>query len=442
MPREERLKPARTDRRGAIYLLYDVSLHLAGLVLLTWVGLRALVSPSFRRGLEGRLGGGRFLAGEGPCLLLHGVSVGEIRAARPLVDAILRAHSRTRVVISSTTIGGREVAVRTFPDRDVVTYPIDLAWACRRFLKRIQPTGVILMELEIWPNFLRECERAGIPVAIVNGRITERSANGYLKVHRFLPQFDRIRLYGAQNERYARRFRSLPVSPRRVEVTGNLKYDVLPSRKQDEEYRQSPWPAWIGGRTALAFGSTHPPEELDLLKAARRFPELEALLWLVAPRHPRRVGKLEGEVRRACPGRPVLRRSRLTGREPLPDGSILLVDTLGELEMVYRSAKAAFVGGSLVPHGGQNVLEPAALGCPVAVGPHTENFSEEVELLLQAGGILRAETPAALLELMADWLRDPAAAETCSRAALQALSEQQGAAQATLDALARAGLLG
>ncbi|MFQ5748116.1 MAG: 3-deoxy-D-manno-octulosonic acid transferase [Planctomycetota bacterium] len=441
MPREERLKPPRSDRRGGIYLLYDVGLHLAGIVALPWIGLRALCSPSFRRGLAGRLGGGPLLAGEGSCLLLHGVSVGEIRAARPLVEAILRTHPRTRVVLSSTTNGGREVAARTFPVQDVVTFPIDLAWACRRFLKRIQPTGVILMELEIWPNFLRECERAGVPVAIVNGRITERSANGYLKVHRFLPQFDRIRLYGAQNERYAGRFRSLPVAPQRIEVTGNLKYDVLPSRKQDQEYRRSPWPAWIGGRDALAFGSTHHPEELELLKAARGIPELEAALWLIAPRHPRRAGRLEGEIRSACPGRPVLRRSRLAAQEPLPSGAILLVDTLGELELVYRSAKAAFVGGSLVPHGGQNVLEPAALGCPVVVGPHTENFREEVDTLLRAGGIRRAETPAALLELMADWLRDPAAAETCSRAALQALSGQQGAVHATLDSLTRAGLL-
>ena len=195
----------RAPRDGA-YLIYDALLFLAGLLLLPWVGVRALFSRDFRRALPGRLGYAPDMPAAERRILIHGVSVGEVKAARPLILALHAAHPECELVVCSTTPSGRETARRIFPELSVVTYPLALPRACRRFLERVKPTSVIILELEIWPNFLRACNRLDVPVAIANGRITERSMSGYLRVQRLLPQFDRIRMYGVQNERYAERF--------------------------------------------------------------------------------------------------------------------------------------------------------------------------------------------------------------------------------------------
>ncbi|TAH38560.1 MAG: 3-deoxy-D-manno-octulosonic acid transferase [Planctomycetota bacterium] len=425
--------------RDSAYWLYDGLLWLAGLVLAPLALIRAAVSPVYRRALPGRLGFGPVLAGGARRLLLHGVSVGEVKAMRPLVAELQVRRPDLQLVLSSTTSGGRETARRLFPGLEVVTYPLDLPFAVVRFLRRVRPSAVVLMELEIWPNFLRHCTRAAVPVAIVNGRITDRSVQGYRRVQRFLPQFDRIRLYGVQNERYAERFRALHVPPDRIVVTGNLKYDNLPQAADEAAFRASPWPAWVAGRPAVALGSTHEPEERDILAAAGDWGR--NLLWIVVPRHPRRAARLRKELAGVAAGRPVLLRSELRPGQAVAEGAVLVVDSFGELEHVYRACSMAFVGGSLVAHGGQNVLEPAALGRPAAVGPHTENFADEVALLEAAGGLARVGDARALVGLLAVWLREPRRAASAGEAAADALAVRRGAATCTLQALEQARLL-
>ncbi len=430
-----------SENRGGAFLAYNLLLYLGGALLAPWILWRCAREPAFRRGLPARLGWAAKTPAcdEGP-LLLHGVSVGEVKALRPLVRLLRARHPQLPLAISSSTPGGLATARAAYPDIPVLAYPVDLPGATRRFLERARPRAVVLAELEIWPNFLRRCHARGIPVAIVNGRITESSVRGYRRVQRWLPRFDRIALYGVQNERYAASFRALDVPPERVVVTGNLKYDNLPTTEEDAAYRASPWPQWTSAAPLLVWASTHAPEEEQLARAWARSPARDAAVVAVVPRHPKRSEELAAALARAVEG-PVLRRSALQPGAAVPPGSLLLVDSFGELESVFRACRAAFLGGSLIPHGGQNVLEPGALGVPVVVGPHTENFSEECELLEQAGGLRRAADAAEVLRCLEGWLADPAAARRAGIAGAAALATRQGSAESTLAALARAMIL-
>ncbi len=440
------------ERRRGVYLLYQLVLGVGSLLLIPWVLSRLLFQPGFRSGLPQRLG---FLEPLPPApkrVLLHGVSVGEVKALRPLIHLLQRERPDYELVVSSTTPSGLQTARQAFPDLQTVHFPLDFNGSTRRFLKRVAPTAVILAELEIWPNFLRQCNRREIAVAIVNGRITERSMGGYQRVQKLLPQFDRIHQYCVQNQRYADRFLALDVPPNSVVVTGNLKYDSLPQGLAEPV---SPWAEMIDGRPAVVLASTHEPEEEQVLTALQRTADMPAALWIVVPRHPHRAAKLEAVLQKAAPDRQVILRSRWgqgesnsgsnsdsnDGGGALPDNSILLVDTFGELEGIYSAVSLAFVGGSLIEHGGQNVLEPAAFGLPVVVGPHTDNFVEEVQLLADAGGLQGAEDEAVLLECVRNWLTDPLQAKKAGMAGQAALDSRRGAAQTTFTALTTAGIL-
>ncbi|MBT3341018.1 MAG: hypothetical protein HOM34_05940 [Planctomycetes bacterium] len=426
-------------RRGS-YFLYDLALGLAALLLLPFVALRSLLSISFRQGVRERMGFVPSLQSQ-PRVLLHGVSVGEVRAMRPLVAELRLQYPDLDFVISSTTRSGIETAHKVFPHLTVVRFPVDLRGVVSRFLKRVKPTSVILVELEIWPNFLRACDHMDIHVAILNGRITEKSIRGYRRVQRFLPQFDRIALYGVQNDAYAQRFRSLNVPPDRIRILGNLKYDMLPTEQDALEWLQSPWKQWLGGASNLALASTHESEEVDWLTALAAEPRFDAYRLVVVPRHPKRVEGLLPRLQAAAPQRQVLLRSQLQEGKSLPQDAILLVDTFGELELIFRSSQVAFLGGSLIPHGGQNVLEPAALGCPVLIGPHFENFIEEVELLQACGGLKVGECVPDLIEFALNWLEQPDCAIAAGQLAAEVLTSRRGSSRKCCQALAAAGLL-
>ncbi len=430
------------ETRSGAFFAYGLLLYLAALLLLPMILWRCARSPGFRRALPGRLG----FAARTPTealrpLLLHGVSVGEIKALRPLVQLVRARRPQLPIALSSTTPAGLATARAAYPDLAVLAYPADLPGATRRFLERVRPRAVVLAELEIWPNFLGGCHARGIPVAIVNGRITEASVRGYRRVQRWLPRFDRIALYGVQNERYASGFSELEVPRERVVVTGNLKYDNLPTAAEDEQFRASPWARWSAGTPLVVFASTHDPEERELARAWAASPARDRAIAAFVPRHPERSDRLFVELQKLHPG-PLRRRSELSLNDTLTAGTLLLVDTFGELESAFRGARVAFLGGSLLPHGGQNVLEPAALGVPVIVGPHVQNFSEEVLLLEEAQGLLRASDAAGVIRCVESWLADPEAARRAGRAASDALASRRGAAESTFAALERAGILG
>ena len=422
-------------------MLYDLLLLLAGLLLLPFVAWRVLRSRDFRRSLPQRFGFVPHLPAAPGRVLLHGVSVGEVKALRPLVLEFQQQYPDRDLVIASSTPTGLAAARSLYTDLQVVAYPLDLPGAGRRFLARVKPTLVVLAELEIWPNFLRSCAILKIEVAIVNGRITERSMSGYRRVQRWLPQFERIALYGVQNQRYAERFHKLSVPKDRIVVTGNLKYDNLPTATDDLAFQASVWRGWSQTAQMVVWASTHEPEELQLLQAWLQHPASVKFVAIVVPRHPRRSGALLQQLQREMGARPLLRLSDCRERVQLPAGAVLLVDAFGALEAIYRGVRGAFLGGSLVAHGGQNMLEAAAVGVPVVVGPHTENFLEEVAKLAAGDGLKVVKDPAEVVEWLILWLQNPEIAAICGRNATKTLESERGAAQSTILALQKSGLL-
>lgn len=382
---------------------------------------------------------GRFppLLGNRPRVWVHGVSVGEVKNLARLIEGVEARHPEVDIVVSATTPTGFSLAQRLYPGRTVVRYPLDFGLFPGRALDRVEPRCVLLMELEIWPNFLQAAARRSIPVAVVNGRISERSFRGYRLARGLLPQFDWIERYCVQNNTYRERLMALGVAAERIAVTGNMKYDGVARRGAEADSLRLR--RWLAPDDQLVFvcGSTHPREEEWIQE---RLASVAARLGVpvrlvVAPRHPERaVAVAEGLTAR---GAAVLRWSEVD--EPLPQldpRHVLLVDTIGQLEAFYGACDVAFVGGSLVPHGGQNMLEPAALGRAVVFGPYTSNFRTDVELLLEAGAVVQVPDAAGLGRALESLFRDPALRAELGARAVALIRGNQGATARTLDLIA------
>ncbi len=359
---------------------YDLCYLLALLLGSPYVLYKMVTSRRWRAGLWERFGGVPRREGAAPCLWIHGVSVGEVLAAKTLVERIHREMPGWEVAVSTTTRTGQEVARRHYPGCLTFYYPLDFSFATERVLRRVRPDAVLLMELEIWPNFLLSTSRRGVPVFLVNGRISEKSMRGYRLLQHFIPEpMDRIGLYCVQTPAYEARFRALGVPAERLFVTGTMKFDTV--ALEDAEGLRDRFAASLGfpdGDWVLVAGSTHAGEEAAVLRAFRPVADADPRARLVlAPRHLERLEAVEAEARAA--GFEAVRRTRL----PAPGGAprVVVLDTMGELASVYAVADLVFVGGSLVPHGGQNVMEPAGLGKPVLTGRHTWNFEEAVARL-------------------------------------------------------------
>ena len=422
--------------RALLHAAYDV-LWLAGLVVgAPYFFVRGLFDAPFRRMARERL-----VLGAPPPprsrrrVLIHGVSVGEVKGCAPLVRLFSEREPDVEIVISATTETGLEVARQVFPSHSIVRFPIDLSLSVGRFLRQVQPDLVVLVELEIWPNFLRECNRRGVPVAVVNGRITERSYRRYHWFRRTLPQFNRISLFCVQLEEYAERFRGLGGAPERVVVTGNMKADGLfrdptPERARKVEELRGLLGARTGQITVVA-GSTHSPEEGWFVEAARR--ALPGARLVVVPRHPVRAADVRRDI--AALGIEPQFLTELRRGSRVDPARPLVVDTIGELEALYALADIVFVGGSLIEHGGQNMLEPAAQGCAVVWGPHVQNFRQEAALLESAGACRRVADRAELGRVLAELGADSAERERMAEAARRAVALQKGATELTLTAL-------
>ncbi|MCM2356562.1 MAG: 3-deoxy-D-manno-octulosonic acid transferase [Geobacteraceae bacterium] len=397
-----------------IHLVYDIALWLALPLVLAYHFFRSVRRnrPAAFAERFGAIAPGdlALLGGQRP-ILVHAVSVGETIAVRPLLKALKERFPDSKIVLSNGTETGRSIA-RTLPEADLCIYfPFDYRFAVRRLLGRIRPSLILVVETEIWPNFLRSAREMGVPAVLVNGRISDRSFGRYLCLRRFfaviLGDFARFCM---QTEEDARRIVAIGAPPDRVEVARNLKYDlaVAPSSAAGKAELRNGFriPPDVPVFTA---GSTHQGEEEAAISAYRLLLArgLELLLVL-APRHPERVPQVAELLRRA--GIPFTLRSQLAGRTALfRPGEALLVDTVGELLRFYDVSELVFVGGSLVPTGGHNVLEPASLRVPVLFGPHMSNFREAAALILSCGGGLQvrdgAELAAALEELLKDETR-------------------------------------
>lgn len=390
--------------------------------------------PGYREGFRERMGHVPRTTSTRPVIWIHGVSVGEIKAAGTLIEQLAADYAHAELVISSTTPAGHALARRLHPDRRVIFYPLDFARFPRRALDRIAPACVLLVELEIWPNFLQGAADRGIPVAVVNGRISERSFRGYRRVRGFLPQFDLIDLYCVQDDSYRKRLEALGVDPARIVVTGNTKYDgvLLKARGADTRDLRS-WLAPEPERRVLVAGSTHADEEVVLARVTAEVGARlgQPLRLVVAPRHPPRAGAVR-EALEKTGARARLWSTCHAQPAPLAADEILIVDTIGQLEMFYGACDVAFVGGSLVPHGGQNMLEPAALGKAVVFGPHTGNFRADVQLLLNGAAAIQVVNADDLRERLLELCADPQRRAELGRRAVAVIGANQGATVRTL----------
>jgi 3-deoxy-D-manno-octulosonic-acid transferase len=345
--------------------------------------------------------------------------VGEVRAALPLIDALTaRGHE---VVGSTMTVTGRALAREVRPELSTALAPLDHPWIVRRALGRVRPRALVFVETELWPSWVGAAHERGIPVVTVSGRLSERSFARWKRAVRLLrPTLERFHAIGARSEADAERFRALGAPEERVSVTGDLKLDAPPPE---------PLPAAVvrtfGDLPLFVAGSTHEGEEtaaVAALAAAERAGHRAALV--LAPRHPERFDA----VAEACAGtgRPIRRRSAL-GKEPIAAGEVLLLDTIGELAAFYAHACLAFVGGSLAPVGGHNLLEPARVERPAVWGPHVSNAAEMEAILLAAGAGQRVSNTAELGRALVEALADPVAATARGAAGKEALAQHRDA---------------
>lgn len=383
-------------------LLYTLILYLSLPLVLIRLYWRSLKNPQYRRRIAERFGWLSTPAIKNS-LWLHTVSVGETQAAEPLVRQLLEQFPDLPIVLSTTTPTGADRAKRLFGDAVIHTYfPYDLPFALNRFLNTFQPKLLVMMETEVWPNLLALCERRGIPTILANARLSERSARGYARLGPFTREtFGRIGLVAAQSPADAERFLGLGVASDRVRVTGSIKFDVrLPASltEQAESMRRT----WAG-RPVWVAASTREGEDERVLDAHREVMRTlpEALLVLV-PRHPERFDRVAQLCQRE--GFTLVRRS--SGQLCGSDTQVMLGDTMGELTLFLAAADAAFVGGSLVPTGGHNVLEPAALGLPVVFGPHMFNFAMISRMLLAEGAAREVSSAGELAKVVTEWLSD------------------------------------
>ena len=378
-----------------MYLIYNLMLWLASPLLIPWLAYRALRGRL--AGLGQRLGfvprgsaNGPLPYGRGsdkPCVWFHAVSLGEVKAAGVLVKELKSRVPGVRIVMTTSTRTGWEAARRLLPPGDSVLFPpLDLPWVCRRFLRRIRPNALVVLETELWPNLFREAKRRGIPLGVANGRISDKAFPRY-RASRFLWRqvLALPDVLFVQTARDAERFLALGAPPEKVRLAGNLKFAIRPASMPIVETLRAMIRA-SGSGPVLVAGSTMPGEEYYLLETFRELAQEFPRLWMIlAPRHPERFLPVAEEVRRM--GIPLQLRSELQGHTTPSFPGVLLLDTIGELGDVYQLATVAFVGGTLAPTGGHNVLEPAYFGRAIVIGPSMNNFQEIADTFLQDMGV-------------------------------------------------------
>lgn len=419
-----------------MYAAYTI-LACAALVL---VYAPAALLRRFRRGvplrLRDRLAAGAAAAGTGARAgWVHAVSIGEAIAAGPLLDGLHRLRPALPLCVTTVTVTGARVVQERY--RNLAThrfFPFDLPWAVRRFTDSLRPAFLVCMETELWPNLLRTLADRRVPVMIANGRISDRSYRRYRLIRPFMARvLDGVRVFGMQSAEDARRIIALGAQPERVVVTGNIKNEPLPDAAGPVDV----WRRLLGldpGQPVWIAGSTHPGEEawvLDAHRHARR--DCPDLTLILAPRHPERADEVADLV--AARGWPAVRRSALPrDRER---HAIVVLDTVGELAPLYSVADVVFVGGSLVPVGGHNMLEAAIRRKPVLLGPHTPNFRESAALLESAGAAVTVRDGDELGRELARLLADPELRRKLGDAGYEAVASRHGAVRETLDLIAR-----
>jgi 3-deoxy-D-manno-octulosonic-acid transferase len=415
-----------------MYILYNLLLIIVIVLSLPVILFKLITVPKYRGGITQKLGRLRkgvmkAIKGSRP-IWVHAVSVGEVMAAHPLIRELKKKYPHRKLILSTVTVTGNYTAQRRVPEADAVFYfPFDLPCIVRRVIQAINPQIVLVAETELWPNFFRELKRAGIPSAVINGRISPNSHKNYRKFKLFFSQvFDNVTLFCMQTEADAEKIRDIGADPEKVIVTGNLKFD------QKLPVNTSAPVSIASGKKVITAGSTHRGEEAVLLEVFKRLREkYPDLLLIIAPRHPERFDEVEGLINRA--GYDCQRRTMLKG--PLKD--VLLLDTIGELRSFYSLCDIAFIGGSLVKVGGHNLLEPAAMKKPVIFSRYMFNFKEISEALLSAGGGIMVKDKTELYVQIDILLSDKELAKSMGERAFSVIEMNSGAARKTIDAVGR-----
>jgi 3-deoxy-D-manno-octulosonic-acid transferase len=419
-----------------VYILYSLLLTVGFLLGLPWFLWKGRSTGKYLQTFRERMGRlPVYLNVDGDrSVWIHAVSVGEVLAARPLVPALRERLPRHRIFLSTTTMTGNAVAKKSVRGVDGLLYaPFDFPHPVCRALEVLNPSLLVLVETELWPNLVHQAWRRGARIALVNGRISPRSFPRYQRVRRFVGAvLSEIDLFLMQGEAHADRIRALGAAHGRVQVTGNLKFDAVePSRMPERLARllqggAAPRPLWVAGSTVSG------EEELVLSAFHRVRERVPQARLLVAPRHPERFTAVPALVEAA--GFRCLRRSAL---DPAAwrDGEVLLLDTLGELAQVYALASVVFVGGSLVPSGGHNILEPAVAGRAVVVGPHMENFQEIADQFRSESAMVQVASPDELAREVADLLLDEGRRRELGERARDLVGRNRGAVSQTADAL-------
>ncbi len=407
----------------ALYTLLFALLLPVVLLRLWW---RGRVNPGYRQRWSERFA--RLPAVKTGGIWVHAVSVGETLAAVPLIKALQARYPHLPITVTTTTPTGSERVIAAFGDSVQHVYgPYDLPWLVSRFLRAVQPRLCLIMETELWPNLLAGCAKANVPVVLVNARLSKRSARGYSKVSALTrDMLEQLTLVAAQERSDARRLRCLGLPAARVVVTGSIKSDVVVSN--DQRAAGLALRRQLGtDRYVMIAASTHAGEDEHVLDAfAQVRQQLPTAALLLVPRHPERfdaVAALAGQR-----GFLVARRSRNDGNSTT---QVLIGDSMGELMALYAAADAAFVGGSLVPTGGHNLLEPAALALPIVQGPHSFNFAVLTRRYLRADAVRQVTDAQQLAQCWLQWAV-PEARQTAGQRALAELNTQRGSLEKVL----------
>lgn len=420
-----------------MYFLYDL-IFIILFIIYTPVLILKMIRGKYREGLLQRFG---FLPGsvrdkfkQGPTIWIHAVSVGETVAASPIVSEIKRRFPRHKILFSTVTDTGQKMARKIIQEADgYIYFPLDLSWISKRVLRIIRPELVVIMETELWPNFIKIASDFGIGVMLANGRISDKSAQRYRYLGPIIrDMLKRIDILSMQSEQDVEYILNLGADRERVYNTGNTKFDqsyaqVDPGVKENfyREFKIEPT------QPVLVAGSTHPNEEEQLIPVYKRLKsEFADLLMILAPRHITRAAEIEALYQNA--GIELVRRTEIEKGDPEKD-LVILLDTIGELAQLYSIADLVFVGGSLVEKGGHNILEPAAHGKLVFFGPHMFNFKDNTRLLLEHKVGIQVEDTSELTEKMLYFLKNREELRARGEKAKRMIATNKGAAERTVN---------
>jgi 3-deoxy-D-manno-octulosonic-acid transferase len=376
-----------------------------------------------------------------PCLWLHAVSVGEVLQLEKVILELKKEQPETEFLITTTTVTGFDVALKKYPEDQVCYFPLDFSWAVSNAMKRIKPSAIVLVELELWPNFILAANQRGIPLALINGRMSDKSFRGYLKIRPLIRMlFSKFQQISVQTEEYANKLEQLGVDGEKIQITGSIKFDhVETSRQNPKTIHLKELFGIQNHETVLIAGSTQAPEEEYILQTYQalksEFPDLRLI---IVPRHKERFEQVAELINSNL--LPLIRRSKISQTDKVVSDSakvspVLLLDTLGELSACWGLADIAFVGGSLGSRGGQNMIEPSGYGAAVLFGPNTKNFRDVVELLLQKNAAKVVLNKDELTEVVHNFLSNPEDAVALGERAKKAVLSQKGATAKTVESI-------